>query len=276
METTLLASRANNPFCQVPTDMTLEQSINADFKSKGGTVGIFKRPAALDLQRWFLTSHERAAITTFLKSMYTVDRDDLLGAACKESSGNRVTRDETDVQKLLSYNTSSLMTDPFSSDAREELLNFATGVVLPTDISDNLLSNTEKGQEQMDTFVDERLNKCEVNVLDPLPNLKIKTFSYTTKKTNVRASNDKFVTVRADRDLFGRLQIASNARQIDLKEVLSYELSTVPFALANQDGSLRKKKENENHVESTKIGFLDKKYMFYSFWSRDRSRDLVN
>ena len=100
--------------------------------------------------------------------------------------------------------------------------------------------------------------------------------SYTTKKTNVRASNDKFVTVRADRDLFGRLQIASNARQIDLKEVLSYELSTVPFALANQDGSLRKKKENENHVESTKIGFLDKKYMFYSFWSRDRSRDLVN
>ena len=112
--------------------------------------------------------------------------------------------------------------------------------------------------------------------MDPLPNLKIKTFSYTTKKTDVRASNDKFVTVRADRDLFGRLQIASNARQIDLKEVLSYELSTVPFALANQDGSLRKKKENENHVESTKIGFLDKKYVFYSFWSRDRSRDLVN
>ena len=132
------------------------------------------------------------------------------------------------------------MNDPFSNDAREELLNFATGAVLPTDISDNLLSSTEKGREQMDTFVEKRLSKCEVLFWDPLLNLKIKTFSCTTKKTQVKVSNDKFATVRADRDLFGRLLIASNARQIDLKEVLSYELSTVQFALAHQDGSLRK------------------------------------
>ena len=231
-------SWASNPFSQVSTDMALEQSINADSKSKGGIVGISQRPAAL--QRWFLTSHERAAITTSLKSMYGVVRDDRLGAAHKESSANRITRDEADVQKLLTCFTSSLMSDAFSSDAGEELLNFATGVVLPTDISDNLLSSTEKGREQMDTFVEKRLNKCEVNFWDPLPNLIIKTFSSTTKKTHVKASNDKFVTVRADRDLFGRLLIASNARQIDLKEVLSYELSTVPFALAHQDGSLRK------------------------------------
>ena len=172
--------------------------------------------------------------------MYVVDRDDLPGAARKESSGNRVTRDEADVQKLLSCYISSLMSDPSSSDAGEELLNFATGVVLPTDISDNFLSSTEKGQEQMVMFVDKRLNKCEVNVWDSLPNWKIKTFRSTTKKTRVRASNDRFVTVRADRDLFGRLLIASNARQIDLKEVLSYELSTVLFALAHQDSSLQK------------------------------------
>ena len=42
-----VVSRASNPFCQVSTDMALEQSINADFKSKGGTVGISQRPAAL-------------------------------------------------------------------------------------------------------------------------------------------------------------------------------------------------------------------------------------
>ena len=226
-----VVSRASNPFSQVSTDMALEQSINGDSKSKGGIVGISQRPAALE--RWFLTSHERAAITKSLKSMYGVVRDDRLGAAHKESSANRITRDEADVQKLLTCFTSSLMSDPFSSDAGEEVLNFATGVVLPTDISDNLLSSTEKGREQMDTFVEKRLNKCEVNFWDPLPNLKIETFSSTTKKTHVKASNDEFVTVRADRDLFGRLLIASNARQIDLKEVLSYELSTVPFALAH-------------------------------------------
>ena len=67
-----------------------------------------------------------------------------------------------------------------------------------------------------DNFVKMHLNKCEINVWDLLPNLKIKIFSYTTKMTH-----DKFVTVRADRDLFERLVIASNARQVVLKEVLN-------------------------------------------------------
>ena len=59
------------------------------------------------------------------------------------------------------------------------------------------------------------------------------------KKTNVKA-NDRVITVSADRDLFGRLLIAANTREINLKKVLSYELSAVPFALAHQDGSIRK------------------------------------
>ncbi|CAH3159169.1 unnamed protein product, partial [Porites lobata] len=46
--------------------------------------------------------------------------------------------------------------------------------------------------------------------------------------------------VHADRDLFGRLLIVANARQINLMEVLSYELSPIPCSLAHQDGSLRK------------------------------------
>ena len=58
-------SRSGQPFSQVSTDMALEQSINADSKSKGGIVEITQSPAALN--RWFLTAHERASITTALK-----------------------------------------------------------------------------------------------------------------------------------------------------------------------------------------------------------------
>ena len=47
------------------------------------------------------------------------------------------------------------------------------------------------------------------------------------------------MTVEADRELFGRLLIAANIRQINLKDVLCYELSSVPFSLAHQDGTLR-------------------------------------
>ena len=96
-----------------------------------------------------------------------------------------------------------MMTDPFSEDAGQELLIFATGVVLPTDIAENLLKSTEKGREQMDTFVEKRLNTSEVSFWDPVPNLKIKSFSTTTKETNIKTANDKFITVSADRDLLG-------------------------------------------------------------------------
>ena len=147
-----------------------------------------------------------------------------------KSPKNRVLRDEGDVQKLINCFTSNVMTDPFSDEAGGELFNFATGVLLPTNVVDNLLSSTEKGREQMDMFVKQRLETSEVNFWNPVPNLKVKSFSTMAKKTNVKA-NDKVITVGADRDLFGRLLIAANTREINLKEVLSYELSAVPLHL---------------------------------------------
>ena len=73
--------------------------------------------------------------------MYAVVTEDRLGASHKESSKNRVLRDEGDVQKLINCFT-NVMTDPFSDEAGGELFNFATGVLLPTNVVDNLLSST--------------------------------------------------------------------------------------------------------------------------------------
>ena len=52
--------------------------------------------------------------------------------------------------------------------------------------------------------------------------------------------DDKVISVSADRELFSRLIIAAKAREIGMKEVLTYELSAVPFALVHSDGTLRK------------------------------------
>ena len=59
-------------------------------------------------------------------------------------------------------------------------------------------------------------------------------------KTQFKCADEKIITISADRNLFGRLLIASKCRNIDVKEVLRYELSTVPFALAHAGGALRK------------------------------------
>ena len=47
--------------------MALEQSINCDSKLTGVLVGITKQDGGVE--RWFLTSHEREAITRSLKDM---------------------------------------------------------------------------------------------------------------------------------------------------------------------------------------------------------------
>jgi len=130
------------------------------------------------------------------------------------------------------------MANPFMQES-ELLVNFATGVILPNDNADGLIRSTEKGRKQMNTFVEKRLNTNQVSLWDPIPKLKVKTFESRTRRIQVKAGNDKLVTVGADRELFGHLLIAANVRQINLRSS-SYELSSVPFSLAYQEGSLRK------------------------------------
>ena len=89
----------------------------------------------------------------------------------------------------------------------------------------------------MKLFVSKRINANEVGFWEPM---NIKTFASLSKKAKVKSVDEKLVTVSADRNLFGRLLIASRSRDIDLREVLKYELDSVPCALAHPDGSLRK------------------------------------
>ena len=89
-------------------------------------------------------------------------------------------------RKLIVFFKNVLPENAYTYVIGGELSNFATGVLLPTNVADNLLSRTEKGREQMDTFVKQRLEISEVNFWDPVPNLKVKSFSTMAKKTNDR------------------------------------------------------------------------------------------
>ena len=64
-------SRSKQPFSQGRTDMALEQTINLDSKTRRGIIGISLNPSALE--RWFLTGHERIAVTTATKQMCEID-----------------------------------------------------------------------------------------------------------------------------------------------------------------------------------------------------------
>ena len=66
------------------------------------------------------------------------------------------------------------------------------------------------------------------------------TFASFSKKIKVRSAEEKEVTINADKSLFGCLLVVAKNRHIDLREVLSYELRSVPYASAHPYGSLRR------------------------------------
>ena len=91
-------SRSYQPFSHIWTDMPLEQTVNLDSKTKGGIVGISQKPEALE--RWFLTAHERTAITTAIKELCGICNSDSKPAH-REAGLRRISRDEEDVKKLI-------------------------------------------------------------------------------------------------------------------------------------------------------------------------------
>ena len=234
-------SRSSQPFSQVWTDMALEQTINLDSKTRGGIVGLTQNASALD--RWFLTSHKRAELTAATKRLCNLEDSDKIGTH-KEAGSQRVKRDENDVQRLINTITNT-MSNPFDlSEASKEdpvqLRNIATGVVMPHDAAEQLVDCFSTGAEEAKKFRTQRMDSDEVSFWSKISKLNLKTFASLAKANQIKCADEKIITISADRNLFGRLLIAAKCRDVDVKEVLRYELSTVPFALAHADGALRK------------------------------------
>ena len=58
-----------------------------------------------------------------------------------------------------------------------------------------------------------------------------------TKKITIKGRD---VSIRADRDLFGRLLVIREKRGIETKELLKYSLGPIALSLANTNGTIYK------------------------------------
>ena len=79
--------------------------------------------------------------------------------------------------------------------------------------------------------------------MDPNTKIKLKTFASLSKPLKSAKSKEKQIVINVDRQLWNRLAIASKSRDIDFRDVLSYELSSVLLSLSTLDGSLWKPKK---------------------------------
>ena len=68
----------------------------------------------------------------------------------------------------------------------------------------------------------------------------MKTPSFTVSKTKVCKTNSKIVSIESSNQLFSKISIISQKRNIDMKMLLTCRLGCVPLSLAEADASLRK------------------------------------
>jgi len=139
---------------------------------------------------------------------------------------------EKDVQSLVDVLQSSWV-HPFSENS--DLCSLSTGKNVPEDVQRDLLRAKGVGKSAAKNFVDERLSKGS-GFYDTIPKQKLKTFSMLQIK---KTTAGKEFMLKADNKVFGRMLLIGCNRQLDMREV-KYPLGPIPWALAKNDGSLKK------------------------------------
>ena len=91
----------------------------------------------------------------------------------------------------------------------------------------------------MNTFIEERLNTNKTPFHAPLKTIKLPTMTVSENKSK-SSTKAKAKVTQSDRELFGKLLVVLKERDVDFRSDMKYELSPVPLALVNIDGSLGK------------------------------------
>ena len=237
--------RSGGSFNQVWTDLALEQSINRDSKTKGGIIGFTQQRDAVN--RWYLTAHTRASIVSSTKAMCGNEDIELLrnetGQPHKEAGTSRIERGESDVRKLLTVLTEQML-NPFDTSKHKSklVMNLATGLTASDDVTNDIASARTIGQENFKELVKTRLvGGHEKGVMDPIRKNKLKTLRFYRTPVKLSSDNPSMPKIiDADRGFFSRLIVVAKSRSVDLKDILTHELSPVPYSLAHPDSTLRK------------------------------------
>ena len=231
-----VVKRTTQKFNQVDPDQSQEW-LNGIGKKRGGIIGITKTSSALS--RWALSYNLRSHLANKTRGVYHLDSYDEYSH--NESGKGRQTQDNHDEDNLLTTLKSFKL---FSDEACDDLQNMATKDIVTKDIENDLLSAQSKGQEEVNNFIIKRLIAPEprnIKFRDPLSKNKSLTFA-SLFEVKQKDSKQKGIekAIKADRKIIQRLITAyESGRRVDLSSILTHELLTVPYALAETNRTLR-------------------------------------
>lgn len=225
---------ATNTFNRVQIDEILEETVNRDTQTAGGTKGFSLNPAAVS--RYYLTAEYKSSYLSILKSSLGLQQTD---CPHKDLGQSRIAKDEEHITSIVDLLDSSWI-NPFAGG--ESLVSLSTGSTAPADVAEDLLNAHTIGMNAYRTFSAERVdsNPPAKQFHAPLSKMKLETFSSMQGKAKTCKTGNKEVILKADNRIFAQMVLIAKSRQLNLKEVLSHPLGPLPWALASPDGNVRK------------------------------------
>ena len=152
----------------------------------------------------------------------------------------RINKDNTDIKNIMDIVQCRI--NPFKQSEDNNLHNITTGAKASDDISTDLARAYEVGDEAFQQFCRERLILCssgKKDIFATISQQKLKTFDSMSSVSRSTVS-EKIIQLKGDRELFARLLVIGQTRNIEVKELLKFTLGPVPANFATAEGSLVK------------------------------------
>lgn len=238
-------------------DQRGEQTINRDAKTAGGITSFASNDSSV--LKWCLNRADQAKNTKALNDMCGISPDAGLYKPLRPRQIIQTNERVKSVMKTLCEN----YINPFSIDIeKNHLINLSSGVPLPDDVADRLLSVYTIGMDKYREFKNERLIKPPTKSFHE-PITRCKVIGFGRKKVKVAMKNS-VKAIEINRDILAKILSASikSGKPIDFEKSLQYPLSPLPLSLCNADGTIRKTNksellkillENNDNVEHPKI-----------------------
>ena len=135
--------------------------------------------------------------------------------------------------------------------------NIATGHLLKREYIEHILNAKSICQTTVEEFTEVRLNERSVSFWNKVKKMKLYTFHSGNKKLKINKKSKPIIILKKHQLLFSRLLTVGAVRQLDLKEVSSHELSSIPLSLFHTTGEMKKTNKSQllKELEETSMSY---------------------
>ena len=123
--------------------------------------------------------------------------------------------------------------NPFEMEQNDKLYCISSGASATSEIERDIMLAEAFGADAKVDFISERF-EMHGKFFDPIKRLNLKTLSELAKKTTIKSSQNKIIEYRQQSNIVFQLLVHSQCDdlRIDLKELLVYPLTPVPYSIA--------------------------------------------